>query len=140
MNLMELVVAGIGLVVLGFALSIGQSIVASNEQAVCGQIGYTWGDYQKANWSTGNGTRGNPIMGDTFSGCCALRNGTYNTSVCQMWVTDSYALNSSSYAMQSNNTLAYWIPIIALAMAAGFVISILIAYLLGAVGGRKSDL
>lgn len=87
MNLMELVIAGIMFVVLGFTLSIGQTILT--------QLNST----QTAN---------------------------------------SYASNTSGYAMSGVNTLAYWLPIIALAMAAGFVIAILITYLLGAVVGKQT--
>lgn len=139
-TLMGLVVAGIMFVVLGFTLSIGQQITASNTETICttGGGGAVWMAFQKANWSTGNGTIGNPYD-LSFTGCCDLRNGTYNLSVCQRWKTDSYALNSSYYAMSSNNTLAYWLPIIALATAAGFVISILIVYLLGSVKGTTKS-
>ena len=87
MNLMELVIAGIMFVVLGFTLSIGQTILS--------QL---------------NSTQ----------------------------TSGSYASNTSQYAMSGVNTLAYWLPIIALAMAAGFVIAILITYLLGAVVGKQT--
>ena len=88
MNLMNLVIAGIMFVVLGFSLSIGQNILTQLQAT------------QTAN---------------------------------------SYAYNSTTYAQQGVNTLSYWMPIIALAMAAGFVISILIAYLLGAVVGKSKS-
>lgn len=88
MNLMSLVIAGIMFVVLGFSLSIGQTILT--------QLGTT----QTAN---------------------------------------SYAANATTYAQQGVNTLSYWLPIIALAVAAGFVISILIVYLLGSVTGRSES-
>jgi hypothetical protein len=87
MNLMELVIAGIMFVVLGFTLSIGQTILT--------QLSTT----QTAN---------------------------------------SYAANTTAYAQSGVNTLSYWLPIIALAMAAGFVIAILITYLLGSVVGKQS--
>ena len=137
MNLMELVIASIMFVVLGFTLSIGQSIQGSQAQTSCTNAGYNWGAYQKANWSTGNGTVGNPYD-KTFTGCCYLGNGTYNSSVCQTWLTTRYDINASYYGMSSNDVLASWLPIIALAMAAGFVIAILITYLLGAVIHKQS--
>ena len=87
MDLMNLVIAGIMFVVLGFVLSIGQTIL---------------------------------------------------TQLNSTQTVNSYASNTSGYAMVSVNTLAYWLPIIALAVAAGFVISILIIYLLGSVTGRTS--
>lgn len=87
MNLMGLVIAGIMFVVLGFSLSIGQTILT--------QLSAT----QTAN---------------------------------------SFAANTTGYAQSGVNTLSYWLPIIALAVAAGFVISILITYLLGSVSGRSS--
>lgn len=83
MNLMELVVIGVVFVVLGFALSIGQTML-SNLQST-----------QTAN---------------------------------------SYAYNTTGYAQSSVNTIAYWLPILALAIIAGIIISVLIGYMLGAVG------
>ena len=87
MNLMELVIAGIMFVVLGFTLSIGQTILG-----------------QLSNTQTAN----------------------------------TYANNATVYAEKGVDALASWLPIIALAMAAGFVIAILITYLLGSVVGRQS--
>lgn len=87
MNLMELVIAGIMFVVLGFSLSIGQTIL---------------------------------------------------TQLQSTQTSNSYAYNTTTYAQQGVNTLSYWLPIIALAMAAGFVIAILITYLLGSVVGKQS--
>ena len=138
MNLMELVIAGIMLVVLGFVLTIGQNITSQSAKSQCSG---TWVD----NWfNTTNTTATSPNpLDNSFSGCCVTTNTSYNypqagllPGVCAVWKTDSYALNSSYYAMSANNTLAYWVPIIALAMAAGFVIAILITYLLGAVVGK----
>lgn len=134
MNLMELVIAGIMLVVLGFVLTIGQNIIGENAKTQCTGTWYT---------SDGNVSARNPTptvypLDKSWTGCCTTVNTTVEagTGYCQVWKTDSYAINSSYYAMSANNTLAYWVPIIALAMAAGFVIAILITYLLGAVVGK----
>lgn len=135
MNLMELVIAGIMFVVLGFVLTVGQNITTQNVQSICANIaGGKWNTYVTANTSGEAALSLNPYD-KTTTGCCS-NNTAYNSSVCYGWVTSNYAINSSYYAMSANNTLAYWLPIISLAMAAGFVIAILITYLLGSVVGK----
>jgi hypothetical protein len=140
MNLMELVVAGIMFVVLGFALTIGQSLLSSNEQSICtaaGGVNFVLGSQTWGN-ATNSNSLGfiNPITSN-YDGCCSSVNAS-NASHCKTWLTNSYAINSTNYGSTGVYTLAYWLPIIALAMAAGFVIAILITYLLGSVTGRHS--
>ena len=132
MDLMNLVIAGVLFVVLGFSLTIGQNILDQNTRNICQTVGGSWTD----NVSGTAGRPTNPYTGG-FSGCCLAKNTTHPT-VCDNFTTTSYALNTSYYSATSVNTLAYWLPIIALAVAAGFVISILIIYLLGSVTGRTS--
>lgn len=140
-SLMELVVAGILLVVLGFALTIGQDITAQNAQQTCTSVlGRTWVTNLSDTTNSSALMRVNPLD-NSYSGCCTTLNTSFMPShngYCLTWTTNSYALNSSYYGMQANNTLSYWIPIIALAIAAGFVIAILITYLLGSVTGKTS--
>jgi hypothetical protein len=93
MNLMGLVVTAVMFVVLGFTLSIGQTML------------------QQVN----------------------------TTAAASGGGVSNYAVNSTQYAMSGVNTLAYWLPTIALAIAAGFVISILIVYLLGSIGGGRRE-
>ena len=88
-NLMTVVVAGILFVVLGFSLSIGQT-----------------------------------ILGDLNS----------------QQTANSYADNTSTDAQEAVDTLSEWMPTMALAIAAAFVIGILITYLLGAVSGRRGGM
>jgi hypothetical protein len=132
MNMIELVVVGILFVVLGFSLTIGQNILTQNAQNLCTD---SW--VLNRNNATNATVTYNPLDGST-SGCCQTMNRTYqqgvdNGGVCVTWRTSSYALNSTYYGMTANNTLAFWLPIIAIAVAAGFVISILLRYLLGSV-------
>ena len=143
MNLMELVIAGIMFVVLGFTLSIGQQIQNTNAQTLCtSTLGYSWGNYYNSTNTTLGGTGTNPLDRTTIGCCSTVLNATTTATVtnytCKVWVTNNYALNASYDAMSAQDTLASWLPIIALAMAAGFVIAILITYLLGAVV-RKSN-
>ena len=136
-KMMELVVAGVAFVVIGFSLSIGQTMLAGNTQIICTNGGDSWGNFYRSNGTAGNGTNVNPLD-NTWTGCCDIVNGT-NASLCNWWQTGSYALNTTYYSSQANNTLAYWLPILALALIAGIIISVILAYMLGAVGkGKKS--
>jgi hypothetical protein len=138
MELKNLVYVAVLFVIAGFVLAIGQMILVSNTQSTCNsQALGTWGDFVGAN-TTGERARSvNPIDG-SFSGCCT-NNTAYNRSVCYGWQTASYAINSSYFGLTANNTLAYWLPTTALAVAAGFVISMLILYLLGSLGSRSGS-
>lgn len=130
----ELLLAGIAFVVIGFALAIGQTMLATNAQTSCTQTGGIWGDFQRSNGTVGNGTNTFPLD-NSWRGCCAVVNGT-NASLCNWWQTNNYAMNSTYYAQSANNTLAYWLPTLALALIAGIIIAVLLFYLLGSVTGR----
>jgi len=132
---MELVLVGTMFVVLGFSMSIGQTMLSSNAQTICTNGGDSWASFQRSNGTAGNGTDVFPLD-SSWTGCCDIVNGT-NASLCNWWQTGSYALNTTYYAQRANSTLAYWMPILALAVIAGIIISVILAYMLGAVGGGR---
>ena len=137
MELKQLVVVAVLFVITGFALAIGQIMLSSNASSTCSTNGFTPFDLGSRTWGNRTELSGiNPVT-NGYSGCCALVNAT-NASHCRVWDT-GYTTNSSYNTQNGVNTLAYWLPTIALAIAAGFVISILVLYLLGSVGSVRGS-
>ena len=123
MDIQQLLPLGIIIVVLGFVLTIGQSILADRGDNSC-----TGSWITNTTRPTGANTVINPVTGAWY-GCCTTI-GTGGGNNCSAWTTNSYALNATSSAVDSLNETTGWLPTIVTVVVAAIIIGILITALL----------
>lgn len=115
MKLGDLIVLSLLLVILGFVLAMGQTVITDLQQTQC--TGGTVGIYSGSDSAHPDGG---------YYGCCTSINAS-DTTDCDTWSV-SYALNTSQVTLEGIDTIAGWQDTIALVIIFAVIISLLIGF------------